>query len=379
MDAVVKNLPGEDPPYPKVSFQMPSALMEYFIRFAAANTRKKNETLAYVAGFIQEEDKKEVLVAKALHLPLRDGTPDSCWQTSPMLEYFDFLCTNKLVQVGWIHTHPTQTNFLSSVDLHTQHKHVTLQGDPRGLAFVVSYKDKKPTWAAFRESEIGSYMLGKCRAEGHHESCAKPFFYERVWVGNSKARHSNFIVHNEAAQQTSPAATFEKVLQSAALEDIQRCEKAFAALPEEAQKAIRDAVQEKPKPLPTTSEIVDLEAQTDAVPHAPETKKDQAPCLRKQIRMRLHKKTTDLAAPPAYVHGFASVSIDSRRLVHGLVGVPSGASWRTLGACWMICGGPLGSILGPFWHPCVGIRLWPARALLDQLPIPTRKSRNLPD
>lgn len=35
-------------------------------------------------------------------------------------ELFDYQYERGLMPLGWIHTHPTQTCFLSSIDVHTQ-------------------------------------------------------------------------------------------------------------------------------------------------------------------------------------------------------------------------------------------------------------------
>ena len=51
-------------------------------------------------------------------LPKQHGTRDTC--TAEGEEDIEaFITSNDLILIGWIHTHPTQKAFLSSVDLHT--------------------------------------------------------------------------------------------------------------------------------------------------------------------------------------------------------------------------------------------------------------------
>ena len=46
------------------------------------------------------------------------ATSDSCTTTDEEA-LFEFQDKHSLLTLGWIHTHPTQTCFMSSVDLHT--------------------------------------------------------------------------------------------------------------------------------------------------------------------------------------------------------------------------------------------------------------------
>ncbi|GJV81438.1 putative reverse transcriptase domain-containing protein [Tanacetum coccineum] len=53
-----------------------------------------------------------------LIIPEQESTSDSC-QTLNEEDIFDVQEKRALFPLGWIHTHPSQTNFMSSVDLHT--------------------------------------------------------------------------------------------------------------------------------------------------------------------------------------------------------------------------------------------------------------------
>lgn len=93
-------------------------------------------------------------------VPKQNGTPDSCTTTNEE-EIFDYQDQYNLITIGWIHvciylkknqfiiinyffcvqTHPTQTAFLSSVDLHTQCPYQLLM--PEAIAIVCSPKFNK--------------------------------------------------------------------------------------------------------------------------------------------------------------------------------------------------------------------------------------------
>ena len=52
-------------------------------------------------------------------MSLQEGTSDTV-QALNEEEIFDVQDKRSLYPMGWIHTHPTQTCFLSSIDIHTQ-------------------------------------------------------------------------------------------------------------------------------------------------------------------------------------------------------------------------------------------------------------------
>ena len=60
-----------------------------------------------------------MFVISTLIIPKQEGTSDTV-QALNEEEIFDVQDKRALYPLGWIHTHPTQTCFLSSVDVHTQ-------------------------------------------------------------------------------------------------------------------------------------------------------------------------------------------------------------------------------------------------------------------
>lgn len=86
-------------------------------RYASSNTRSGIESCGILAGSLRE--KQGVFVISTLIIPKQEGTSDTV-QALNEEEIFDVQDKRSLYPLGWIHTHPTQTCFLSSVDVHTQ-------------------------------------------------------------------------------------------------------------------------------------------------------------------------------------------------------------------------------------------------------------------
>lgn len=121
-------LPGAKPVFdrsakPSLSFmegglrtvKIPDDTMQKFLELARSNTLKNIETCGILAGQLKQH---QLLVTHVI-LPKQSGTSDSC-NTMNEEEIFDIQDQLNLITLGWIHTHPSQTAFLSSVDLHTQ-------------------------------------------------------------------------------------------------------------------------------------------------------------------------------------------------------------------------------------------------------------------
>lgn len=121
-------LPGNKPKFDRTSkpsnsfmeghlrlVKIPSDTMQKFLEVARSNTLKNVETCGILAGKLKQH---QLLVTHVI-LPKQSGTSDSC-NTMNEEEIFDIQDQLDLISLGWIHTHPSQTAFLSSVDLHTQ-------------------------------------------------------------------------------------------------------------------------------------------------------------------------------------------------------------------------------------------------------------------
>ncbi len=82
-------------------------------------------------------------------------------------EIADVQISRELFTLGWIHTHPTQSCFLSSVDVHTHCPYQTMLDE--AIAIVMAPRDPKTRIGIFRLSVPGGLKLVQCCAlRGFH-------------------------------------------------------------------------------------------------------------------------------------------------------------------------------------------------------------------
>lgn len=121
---------------------LPDGLRKDFVRLATPNTRKGIETCGILCG----TNINNALFITCLLVPEQHGTPDTC-ETTNEAATFEFFEKEDLLQIGWIHTHPTQTCFMSSRDLHTQAGYQIMMDE--SVAIVCS-PSHEPSWGVFR-------------------------------------------------------------------------------------------------------------------------------------------------------------------------------------------------------------------------------------
>ena len=108
---------------------LPLNLQKDFVRLAAENTRRGVEMCGLLCG----TSVNNALFITRLLIPEQICTPDTC-ETTNEAGTFDYMDKEDLIQLGWIHTHPTQTCFMSSRDLHTQAGYQIMM--PESIAIV---------------------------------------------------------------------------------------------------------------------------------------------------------------------------------------------------------------------------------------------------
>ncbi|KAJ4848405.1 AMSH-like ubiquitin thioesterase 3 [Turnera subulata] len=141
---------------------VPVNLMEDFLRLAQANTRKNLETCGVLAGSL----KNRVFHITTLIIPKQESTSDSC-QTQNEEEIFDVQDKLSLFPLGWIHTHPSQTCFMSSVDLHTHYSYQIML--PEAIAIVMAPTDESSPHGIFHLSDpSGVSVIRNCQQRGFH-------------------------------------------------------------------------------------------------------------------------------------------------------------------------------------------------------------------
>ncbi|KAJ1547593.1 hypothetical protein HK096_002235 [Nowakowskiella sp. JEL0078] len=141
---------------------IPGTLIPMFIDIAKQNTLKNIETCGILSGILRND----MFVITTLLIPKQRGTSDST-ETMNEEEIFEYQSTRDLLTLGWIHTHPSQTCFMSSIDLHTHCSYQQLL--PEAIAIVVS-PNHSPRWGVFRlTSPEGLDVVLSCpTANKHH-------------------------------------------------------------------------------------------------------------------------------------------------------------------------------------------------------------------
>ena len=134
---------------------VPSILMPTFLSVAELNTKVNVETCGILAGRMS----RDTFNITHLIIPKQTGTPDSC-TTEGEEELFEVQDKENLITLGWIHTHPTQTAFLSSVDLHTQLSYQLML--PEAVAIVCSPRYNETGFFVLTP-DYGLDYIGNCR------------------------------------------------------------------------------------------------------------------------------------------------------------------------------------------------------------------------
>ncbi|XP_039750053.1 STAM-binding protein-like A [Pararge aegeria] len=149
---------------------VPAGLLSRFLALAAPNTARNVELCGILAGILERDQLKITHVV----VPKQTGTPDSC-VTNNEEEIFHYQDQHNLITLGWIHTHPTQTAFLSSVDLHTQCSYQLMM--PEAIAIVCAPKYNETGYFALTP-DYGMQFIANCRQSGFHpHPNDPPLFY----------------------------------------------------------------------------------------------------------------------------------------------------------------------------------------------------------
>jgi len=137
-------------------------LMEHFLELAKDNTDNDLETCGILGAFLE----KGTFYATTLIIPKQESTSGSC-QAINEEEVFAIQNEHSLYPVGWIHTHPSQSCFMSSVDLHTQYSYQAML--PEAFAIVMAPTDTSRSYGMFRLSNPGGMsVLKECQETGFH-------------------------------------------------------------------------------------------------------------------------------------------------------------------------------------------------------------------
>ncbi|XP_076846320.1 STAM binding protein b [Brachyhypopomus gauderio] len=144
---------------------VPSELCNKFLHLANSNTTRAVETCGILCGRLT----RNAFTVTHVIVPKQCGGPDYC-DTENEEELFLVQDQQNLITLGWIHTHPTQTAFLSSVDLHTHCSYQLML--PEAIAIVCSPKFNETGY--FRLTDYGMEEISTCTQKGFHPHPKEP-------------------------------------------------------------------------------------------------------------------------------------------------------------------------------------------------------------
>jgi STAM-binding protein len=140
---------------------LPPDLRTTFLNLAHSNTSRNLETCGILCGTMISN----ALFVNHLIIPDQKSTSDTCDTTEEGdNELFDYCDNKELLVCGWIHTHPSQSCFLSSRDLHTSSGYQIML--PEAIAIVCAPRHN-PDWGIFRLTDPpGLPAVLNCHQQG---------------------------------------------------------------------------------------------------------------------------------------------------------------------------------------------------------------------
>ncbi|KAF1803006.1 hypothetical protein V8B55DRAFT_1501705 [Mucor lusitanicus] len=155
---------------------IPLDIQAKFLALARFNTKNNVETCGILSGKL----KNNQFYVTSLIIPNQMGTSDTC-TTKDEEAIFEYQDERGLITLGWIHTHPSQTCFLSSVDLHTQCSYQLML--PEAVAIVCS-PNHAPEFGVFRiTTPDGLKEIASCKIKEPfhpHESANQMTLYNDI-------------------------------------------------------------------------------------------------------------------------------------------------------------------------------------------------------
>jgi len=150
---------------------VPGNLSEAFLAVAKHNSDRGLETLGTLGGNLS----KNRFVISHLLIPRQVGKSDSCTMEG-LEDVWDVHDKENIIFLGWVHTHPAYSVFLSSVDMHNQYEWQHML--PEALAIVCSIKDN--VVGNLRLSEAGMAEIGGCSLTNFHPHSKEPPLWEEA-------------------------------------------------------------------------------------------------------------------------------------------------------------------------------------------------------
>ncbi|KAF2764852.1 JAB1/MPN domain-containing protein [Teratosphaeria nubilosa] len=159
---------------------LPSELRTTFLNLAHPNTAGNLETCGILCGTAFSG----ALCITTLVIPDQNATSDTCDTTETGdNDLFNYCDDNNLLVCGWIHTHPSQSCFLSSRDLHTSSGYQVML--PEAIAIVCAPRHM-PDYGIFRLTDPpGLPHILECTKKGlFHQHDEQRLYTDAVRPGH---------------------------------------------------------------------------------------------------------------------------------------------------------------------------------------------------
>lgn len=170
---------------------LPSELSSKFTDIAAPNTEKNLETCGILVGKLN----RNAFFITHLIIPEQDSTSDTCTTKNEekMFKYIDNEDPDLFV-LGWIHTHPTQSCFLSSVDLHTHNSYQIMLNEAIAIVCAPSDKFSKKI-GVFRLSDPpGVPTITNCGQTGFHPHEEPNLYVDCNRISNKQVTSGHVVI-----------------------------------------------------------------------------------------------------------------------------------------------------------------------------------------
>ncbi|CDK29076.1 unnamed protein product [Kuraishia capsulata CBS 1993] len=164
---------------------LPSSLQSTFLKLAKKNTSRKLETCGMLCGKLS----RNAYFVTHLIIPDQDCTPNTC-TTKNEDKVFGVVDSLGIFVLGWIHTHPTQSCFMSSVDLHTHHSYQVMLNE----AIAIVCAPKFDQMGIYRLTDPpGIPTIANCNKKGFHPHDEKNIY---VQCGHSSQTKGHVIIRD---------------------------------------------------------------------------------------------------------------------------------------------------------------------------------------
>lgn len=149
---------------------VPSDLTTKFLRAVESNTLCNVETCGILVGKLRQN----IFTISHVLIPKQKGTSDSC-QMFNEEDICIFQDERDLMTLGWIHTHPSQSAFMSSIDLHTHFGYQIMLSE--AIAIVCAPKFDQVGLFSLTQDH-GIKFIGSCKQSGFHLHPKEPPLYQ---------------------------------------------------------------------------------------------------------------------------------------------------------------------------------------------------------